>query len=312
MSAGNTTLWKKDANRANAVSAQEKTQTKEPKLVFYDLDGQRQGTAEEAQALGRMMRLFSDRLRSIRRSSGGVSLAEPFQLLVFNETAENGTVSDPEYRVRVKFRDFHRDADGIVRKPEYAVHTKTITLRELEEPFAMKADDDARMRYMLDFGRGPIPVHVLDFVRTKGGTVLALFIEPNDWDRIRFGTPGTQIVVPVYAVDRTVLRIAPSQPGGGTSLESLRALRNYERLRTYGHEAVPKAFRHGSPVVVNAQSTMKDLAASMEESALLDESQADDNDGDTQTERAPIYVLSKDEDDEEGLIPFREDERKVA
>ena len=55
------------------------------RLVYFDPQGQQYGGGEDAKLAEEMLRLFAGKYKAVRRSSGGLVLAEPFELIVYGD-----------------------------------------------------------------------------------------------------------------------------------------------------------------------------------------------------------------------------------
>lgn len=221
------------------------------KLVYFDAQGQRY-VGDDAKLAEEMLRLFAGKYKAVRRSSGGLVLAEPFELIVYGDPRKHPEAT--EYRVRVKFRDFRRDARGRVLVNEYATHVKTVSASELLEPFAF--DANAGGRFLLDFGDGTVPVHVvLSDGRGPGQT---FFVEPDAIETVRTTRQDQNVLIQPYRVERTVLRWTPAGTDGGTP-EERRAWRNYRRLLEANRTVIPTALAFGAPISVPGGSTVDEV-----------------------------------------------------
>lgn len=222
------------------------------KLVYFDAQGQRAGGGEDQRLAEEMLKLFAGKYKAVRRSSGGLILAEPFELIVYGDPQKDP--ENQEYRVRVKFRDFRRDARGRVLAAEYGTHVKTVSAQELLTPFSFEAN--APGRFMLDFGDGPVPVQlVVGEGKTKGQ---ALFVEPDAIEKVRTTRQDRDVLIQPYKVERTVLRWTPNGEDGG-SPEERKAWRNYRRLVEGNRTVIPQVLAYGAPIAVPGGSTTEEV-----------------------------------------------------
>lgn len=217
------------------------------RLVYYDLSGQRYEPTPASSLIDEALKLFGHKAKAVRRSSGGLAIAEPYQLVVYGDPTTQSTDSQ-SLRVRVKFRDFRRDGKGRVVAAEYISHRKTVLPEELREAFSFQTASLARQRFVLDFGDGTIPVQVFHFEESHNVTY-AYFIEPAQALRVQKVKRGSVAPITVYRVERDVLRFA-SLDVNGEAREWEEACRNYQRLVAIGAPAIPSCLRTGGPVKI--------------------------------------------------------------
>lgn len=221
------------------------------KLVYFDPQGQRYA-GDDAKVAEEMLKLFAGKYKSVRRSSGGLVLAEPFELIVYGDSQK---FAEPtEYRVRVKFRDFKRDTRGRVLVNEYATHVKTVSAKELLEPFTF--DGNTQGRFLLDFGDGTVPVHVV--LSDGRGTGHTFFVPPDAIEKVRTTQQDRDVLIQPYRVERAVLRWTPAGEDGGTT-EERRAWRNYRRLAEANLTVIPPVLAYGTPISVPGGSTADEV-----------------------------------------------------
>jgi hypothetical protein len=220
-------------------------------LVYFDPQGKRY-VGDDHRIAEDMLRLFSQRVKAVRRSTGGLVLAEPFELIVYGDPTRPARPED--YRVRVKFRDFRRDAEGRVLLGEIATHVKTLPASELLEPFHF--DGDTPGCFLLDFGDGIVPVNVV--LSDGRGNGQAFFVEPDAIERVRTTRQDENVLIQPYRVERTVLRWTPIDKEGGAPDER-RAWRNYHRLVDRDRQAIPPVLAFGAPIAIPGGSTTEEV-----------------------------------------------------
>ncbi len=203
-----------------------------------------QGPADEANLIGDALRIFNSRTRTVRRSSGGFSVAEPYQIVFLDPTKPD--CNKPEVRIKVRFKDFKVTRNGEISTGEPITHTKVVSPSELGEAFSYDLTKKETQTYVADFGQGIVPVHVIEF-RTEGlGQTMAYFIESEDFSRLLSRETGaTQ--VQLYKVDREVIRFAEAKRSQGGKSEWDHARENYLHLKRKGITVVPPALVCGKP-----------------------------------------------------------------
>lgn len=223
------------------------------KLVYFDPEGKRYA-GDDAKLAEEMLKLFQGKYKAVRRSSGGLVLAEPFELIVYGDPTKPAEAQD--YRVRVKFRDFRRDLRGRVLVNQYATHVKTVSAKELLEPFAF--DATAKGKFLLDFGDGTVPVHVILSDGRGQGPGQTVFLEPDAIEKVRTTRQDANVMIQPYRVERTVLRWTP-MGADGASAEERRAWRNYRRLVEANITVIPQVLAFGAPIAVPGGSTPEEV-----------------------------------------------------
>lgn len=263
------------------------------RLVYYDLAGHRYEGAPASNLIDEALKLFAGTQKAVRRSSGGLVIAEPYQLIVYGDPL-NPQIDPPSLRVRVKFRDFRRDEEGRVRTAEYITHKKTVTPDELREPFGFRPAALGHQRFVLDFGDGPVPIQVFHYEEI-GGIQYAYFIEPAQAARVQDLPKRTEITLAIYRVERDVLRFAGLDPQSGESKEWESACRNYQRLVALGVQVVPGCLRATAPIAVAGGLTPQELSQQLRETMETRHA------AQLPPQAPPVFTLDEEEGD---LTPF--------
>lgn len=214
------------------------------KLVYYDLEGRRYDKEAGGGLIDEALKLFGGSVKAVKRSTGGLVIAEPYQLIVYGDPTKEGGRTD--IRIRVRFRDFKRGANNRVVSPEYVIHTKTVLPEDLKEPFSYRCAGRAQQRFVMDFGQGIVPVHVVHYEIDPSGDTIAYFLDHGDMEQLRTAAKGTKTSVQVYRCDRDVLRFAPDDPERGP-IEYGLAAANHRRLRLDNQQIVPDVLKSGGP-----------------------------------------------------------------
>ena len=204
-------------------------------LVYYDHEGRSYHTRIPASAIESALRLFDGRPRAVRRRTGGLSPGWPSQLVVL-EPASRTEPGDNGLRIRVRFADFVRDGEGRIVPGQYQRHSKLVHPSECAEPHGYHLSGP--QAFVMDFGRGIVPVHVFHFEPAVRGSHLVHFIDSVDLERIASMATGGREPVTTYCADRAALRWA------GT--EAARARANAAGLRSVGLEVMPLLLAHTS------------------------------------------------------------------
>lgn len=250
------------------------------KLTYFDPAGNPPSIELPEGFLDQALKYFGNQVRSVRRSSGGLVLAEPCQLIVYGEPESEEAART--IRVRVRFRDFRRDSTGRVLTPDYLTQTKTVALRDLQEPFSFRCDSEIDQHFILDFGSGTIPVHVIGY--DGDATPLAYFVENDSFETILKSKPGGHCLIQVYMVERNVLRFAHEEDWN-------RSLETFHKLKRECRRPVPESFRIGEALSVPSGLDKEQLSDFFRDQIL----------GGLQDKTTPGTFLL---DEEDGLKPF--------
>ncbi len=218
---------------ANQSSHQER-------LIYYDEQGNSVEQNVQSGSIQNALNVFDGRSRTVRRSTGGLTRVEPFQMVLVNH--EDNRM--PSIRVRVRFTDlrFEQTESGEITAQVYQ-HTKIVAPEQLQSSFDYELTQE--QRFVVDLGQGILPVHVIHLDRNGSDEITAYFIKIEDSERISQGNLGDRTWVQVYQVPREALRLAVCD--AGTDDWKL-ALENYERMRKYTSECFPDCLKAGYPV----------------------------------------------------------------
>ncbi len=218
-----------------------------------------QGRDGEDNLIGDALRIFNSRSRTVRRSSGGLSVAEPYQIVFLEQTEPN--THKPEVRIKVRFKDFKMTRTGEISTGELVTHTKVVAPSELGEAFSW--DLAKAQTFVADFGQGIIPVHIVEIASEPTGGSTAYFIETADLTRLIGRDAGT-VPVQVYKVDRDVLRSAETKRSQGRKSEWDVARENYAHLKSRGATVIPPALACGGPIALTTGKTPQEVRTVIE------------------------------------------------
>ena len=181
------------------------------KLVYYDREGNSYEKPIPHDLLEDTLKIFDKQMRSIRRSSGGLVLAEPFQLVLFDRnTGPEGKT--PSLGIRVRFIDLKRDEMNRVISSEALIHTKIVAPSDLRKPFHL--DTQNPPKFIAEFGAGLVPIHVFQYVSDDDGLLHAQFVLLNELDQILAAPKGSSHLLQPYSILRDVLRVAEPLESG--------------------------------------------------------------------------------------------------
>ena len=233
--------------------------TKEQKTNLRVVEGgEHTRISDSADQLGDALALFNGEMRAIKRSTGGLTLAEPYQLLFYDElqTRYSGKL---EVKIKVRFRDFRGRSDGSLTTGELVYQTKVVSASDLYAPIEFQTEGPEVQSYIIDFGQGIIPVHVVQFDTNDAGEQLAYFVEYHDLGQILRSRGNEKTLIPVYCVPREILRVASRVSKGGRGSELDFAKENYANNKSENTEVIPEALRAGSEIEVPACQTAKEI-----------------------------------------------------
>ncbi len=212
--------------------------TTQQKLVYYDENGQAHEKEVPKEQLEKALKFFDGKLYSISRTNGGLVNAEPYELVIC-ECKRPGMQLEPEVRIGLRFTDLKRDRTRMVTSNEVIYHTKYVTPDELGPAIDWSAGEN--QNYVLEFGRGLVPVRVLQFVQTSKG-VQALFVREDELKAATNKATGEETEVNVYQVPQDTLRKSRPLFGGRTS-EFEVAAENVNWLKQTGDTVIPAVLK---------------------------------------------------------------------
>lgn len=207
-------------------------------LVYYDENGQAHEKEIPKEQLESALKFFDGKLYSLSRTNGGQMNAEPYELVVC-ECKRPGSRLTPEVRIGMRFTDLKRDRTRMVTSNEVIYQTKYVTVEELSAAVEWTTAYD--QKYVLEFGRGLIPVKVIQFVQTEKG-VEALFVREDEFLQASEAGGTHPKSITVYQVPRDILRKARDLFGGRTN-EFEVAKENVGWLAQTGDTVVPSLLK---------------------------------------------------------------------
>jgi hypothetical protein len=219
--------------------------------------------------IGDALKVFNSRTRTVRRSSGGLSVAEPYQLVFFDP--KDGTSTKPEVRIKVRFKDFKVSRSGEISTGELVTHTKVVLPSELGEAFSYDLDTKHSQTFVADFGQGIVPVHVVGFRTDAAGVTSAYFIELADLNRLLGRDSAGAVPVQMYRADRDVIRHAETRRARGGKSEWDLARETYADLKRRGQAGIPPALASGAPVALASGRTPREIIGLLERSIRIRE-----------------------------------------
>ena len=178
---------------------------------------------------------FKRKLGAIKRSTGGLGLAEALQIVV-TEPTDNRT---SHIRIRVRVKDFRRNAAGLAVGANYQFYTKIVHPEELKEPFSL--DQPGAPRLVIDFGQGLVPVDVFHYERRPDGSIQAKFVEGSDLEALSRAPKNENFEINTYSIDRDIIRLANDRE------HAIAQARRAGIKRAYGR-VVPEELRQGAPL----------------------------------------------------------------
>lgn len=234
-------VWKKEDERKD-------------KLVYYDQEGTCFERSVDHDTLDNALKIFSGRVRAVRRSSGGLVMAEPLQIVVYE-----GGIQESPLHIRVRFRELVPTSAGEEKTSMSC--TKVVAASELFEPFLYDFDGSRKQTFALDFGQGIVPVYPFYYHQTDSETE-AYFLDARDWDNALRGSSRDKARVQIYRVTRSALRwTGPAVDGTSAAIpvEAERARRNFEKLKEANKTIVPETFRFGGTIEVPCGGSAQDI-----------------------------------------------------
>lgn len=232
------------------------------KLVYYDENGQAHEKEVPKEQLEKALKFFDGKLYSISRTNGGLVNAEPYELVIC-ECKRPGMMMEPEVRIGLRFTDLKRDRTRMVTSNEVLYQTKYVTPDELGPAIDWT---ESNQKYVLEFGRGLVPVRVLQFVQTAKG-VQALFVREDELKAASNKEAGQETEVNVYQVPRDILRQARPLFGGRTN-EFEVAAENVNWLKQTGDTVIPSVLKT-SEVTLKAGHSLSTQLNILQKSLLL-------------------------------------------
>lgn len=178
-------LWSKGDNKSD-------------KLIYYDKDGNcvekeiPQGLLEEP------LKFFDGKLKAVRRTSGGLSLAEPHQIIVYQQD---------EIRIRVRLKELGRNTEGFVISPKPVYQMKVVPLSHIEPGFTIHTED--AQTFVVDLGQGLVPIHLFHIETDLQGRRSAFFVLSAALQEVLKG--NRKITLPIFSLPLEVIRAATAE-----------------------------------------------------------------------------------------------------
>lgn len=236
--------------------------TKNDKLIYYDQNGECHEKPIPSGILEKGLHIFDGKPRAVRRSSGGLVLAEPYQVVIYDRTVLSPETQwrpmrDPNsmIRIRVKFHDLVRSRDGLIISPQPVIQTKIVMLDELKDAFPTKIE--AEQRFVMDFGRGIIPIHVFHFAEDEKGRAYALFARADEIEKALTAKEGEKVALQTFQIPQSVLRL--TEKTGAEEKEYKAAQDNLIWLKQNGETIVPPCLKLGDEVEVPGGASLEML-----------------------------------------------------
>jgi len=222
----------------------------EPSLVLFD----ERGTLTTPNPLSKentdlLMTVFNGLPKGVQRSSGGLILVQPSQL-VLTHSADDTL----EVRVKVLFKELERNGQHQIISKKVITSSKTVPLGEIKEGFTY--DNIRFQNFVLDIGLGIIPVHVLSTYPDSHGHIWALFVRHDELERALVGPKASR--VSIFEVPQNILRlISPFSQRGEKDFQW--AKEHVQKLVERGETIIPDVLLAGSPIQVPVGLSFSDL-----------------------------------------------------
>jgi len=268
----------------------QKEQDKE-KLLYYDGDGNQFEKEIQRGLVDEALAKFDGTPKSVMRSTGGMVKAMPYQLVIYDPDIAAGQMH-PEVRIKVKFKDFKKDAKGNYLPHEYTIATKVLSPSEIQDSVSYNLQGS--QRFVVDFGRGIVPIYVFRYAMNARGETLALFVELSDMEKIVDGAPGNRTEVQAYQVSRDILRVACAANRHGIDEYEL-AIANYKVQKESGTPVIPENLKFGFTVEGPTNLTARDFRRYV--SRALNKQKFNGKESETRTDFGS---------EEDTLMPFEE------
>jgi hypothetical protein len=212
------------------------------RVVYFDPKGRRNEVFIRKSTLDFAMSKIDGKFKAIARTSGGVVMAQPYQLVLYHCLSDSVGIG-PELRVKVRFKDFvHTESEKITTGNTMTM-TKSLLPEEILEPIAF--DLKKPQKYLLDLGQGPIPISIFSFISEPGGESVALFVEPWAVEHSIRERSGSRFPIQRFRVPKDLIRVVRDAKG---TADFDRARKNYEQLRKTGGEIIPEGLQTGPTI----------------------------------------------------------------
>lgn len=227
------------------IVTQDDTDPRRSRLIYFDPRGIRHEVLIRKSTVDAAIAKLDGKPRAIARSSGGLVMAQPYQLVLHHCIAE-GVDSAPELRIKVRFKEFVRDERGKVTSGSVMTVTKNLLPDEVLE--GISYDLKSTQKFLLDFGQGALPVSIFSFVSDAAGENQALFVEADAIERAIRTPAGSKIHVQRYKVSKDLVRVVRDSEHAKEVFE--KAQSNFERVKKMGGSTAPDAIKVGEPIEI--------------------------------------------------------------
>lgn len=251
-------------------------------LIYYDQQGTRFEKEIERGQIEHALKKFDGKPKAVVRSSGGIVRAIPYQLVLCEGTPVFGQVT-PQPKIRVKFRELGRDEHGRIIPGVINTVSKLVEPEQVIELFSYRLENP--QRFVVDMGRGIIPIYVFRYWTDPQQRVQALFVELDDMESAVMGSrEGKRTLIQPYYVPRDILRYACRSNSYGRDEYDI-AWENYRLQKESGKPIFPETLRFGNQIEGTTNLTCEELRL------LLTKE---------------VSRLSRLQDEKERLVPFNE------
>ncbi len=265
-------------------------------LVYYDQKGTRFERPIERGQFDDALKKFDGKPKAVARSNGGLVRAVPYQL-VLCEGYGNIT---PQPKIKVKFREFKRDSEGRVGGGTIQTVSKLVMPHEVVDLFTYRLDEP--QRFIIDIGRGIVPIYIIKYASDIEGKSVALFVEMDDVERSMLGRgEKTSSKIKVYQISRDLLRYACHCNLHGQDEYNI-AMENYQIQKQQGLEIFPESLAIAGPIEGPTNLTYQDFRK-----YITDEL---NQFSDLELTMEPTKLIEETERVERALVPFNEPFRR--
>ncbi len=195
----------------------------------------------------KLFNLFSSGLRSIPRSTGGLSSCEPYQL-IYNP-------SDPinKTKIKVRFKDLKFYQNGELMFSQPVVHTKIVSPQELLKPFKYDVNEEVKQSFVLDIGGCLFPIYVIHYAQISE-VIYAFFIEFDSLKNLLNLKKTKLKPISIFKIDRDVIRFARPELN-----EFEVAIKNYYSLKMKNKQIFDNRLAISAPLFIGAQKSIYEL-----------------------------------------------------
>jgi hypothetical protein len=235
---------------------------KRVKIIYFDPKGVRHEVIFRKSAIDSAIAKMDGKPRAISRSSGGIVMAQPYQL-VLHHSVTDGLDIGPELRIKVRFKEFVRDERGKVSSGNVMTVTKNILPEEVLDEVSY--DLKSTQKFLLDFGQGALPVAIFSFVSDAAGENQALFVEADAIERAIRTPAGSKIQVQRFKVSKDLVRVVRDMEVAPEILGKAQA--NAERLKKAGGSGIPEALKVGEAIEIPTGMSYQAICEFLRQSA---------------------------------------------